>query len=92
MCAQGFNCEELLYYDYGSLDEETEQRLKCRRVDLDELVRSVKLLLVKSTSCPQDFWGQTSPAAVCMYTGLAWTHDRLLAPRSREQHSVVMVV
>jgi hypothetical protein len=37
--AQGFNCEELLYYDYGSLDEETEQRLKCRRADLEELVR-----------------------------------------------------
>ena len=36
---KGFNCEELLYYDYGSLDEETEQRLKCRRVDLEELVR-----------------------------------------------------
>lgn len=43
---QGFNCEELLYYDYGSLDEETEQRLKCRRVDLEELVRSVSSPLV----------------------------------------------
>lgn len=36
---QGFNCEELLYYDYGGLDAATEKRLNCRGVDMDELVR-----------------------------------------------------
>jgi hypothetical protein len=36
---QGFNCDELLYYDYGKLDDETEKKLNARKVDLDELIR-----------------------------------------------------
>ncbi len=36
---QGFNCEELLYYDYAGMDEETEKRLNARRVELEDLVR-----------------------------------------------------
>lgn len=36
---QGFNCEELVYYDYVGMDEEAEKRLNARRVELEELVR-----------------------------------------------------
>jgi hypothetical protein len=55
-CVQGFNCDELLYYDYGQLDPETEKKLHCRRVDLDELIRQV-VQLVTNTQCLEDIIG-----------------------------------
>jgi formate dehydrogenase len=45
----GFNCEELLYYDYGQLDKETEEKLHCRRADLDELISTCDVVTI---NCP----------------------------------------
>lgn len=45
----GFNCDELLYYDYAKLDDETEKKLNARRVDLDELVSTCDVVTI---NCP----------------------------------------